>query len=72
MSDLITLIVEQNRQTHARLDELAQKFEVHVAADAAVHEIVRRHERYVGSTFRVLRWGAVTLVGAIMGYLGLK
>ena len=72
MDNEVALIIEQNRQTHARLDKMAASFDKHVEEDRAVGVLVAKHERYLATSVRALKWAGTTAVTAGLAWLGLK
>lgn len=72
MDNETALIIEQNRQTHARLDKMAESFDKHVIEDRAVGVLVAKHERYLATSIRALKWAGGTLATAVLAWLGLK
>lgn len=64
----VALIIEQNRQTHRRLDELQAEFRAHVEKDEAVHAVVVKHE----TVYRVGKWVGSTAIAGFLAWLGFK
>lgn len=68
----VTLVIEQNRQTHAKIDALSAGLAVHVKDSAAVIALVEKHERYVQAVSKVAKWTGATAFAALLGYFGFK
>lgn len=66
------LIIEQNRQTHDKLDTLAHRFEQHVVEDRAAAALVAKHERYFTTSVRVVKWAVGVAIASGLSWLGLK
>lgn len=75
----VALIIEQNRQTHAAIASLTEKFEAHVVEDRRQQEVlfthgedIRRHERYFVHAGRFAKFMGITAIGALLAKLGIK
>lgn len=68
----VLLVIEQNKQTHAKIDALAVGLAEHVKESERVIAIVEKHERYVQNASKVARWTGATAFAALLGYFGFK
>ena len=68
----VALIIEQNRQTHRRLDDLQAEFRAHVEKDEAVHALVLKHDAAYSTTVKVAKWTGTTAIATFLAWLGFK
>lgn len=68
----VSLVIEQNRQTHAKIDALSVGLAAHVKDSQSVIALVEKHERYVQTMAKVAKWAGATAFAAFLGYLGFK